>query len=117
MKSKRAKLCKRKVKYTLATQYVAVVYVQVASNLKKQVRTANVKGLRSWVQANWVDIANPEKKSWLTKCGRRVETRNNYPKCLPAAKARSCQLVKDVLQYQEIKKLKEKQDKIRNLTS
>ena len=34
------------------------------------------KGLRSWVQANWVDIANPKKGG-------------GFPKCVPAAKARA----------------------------
>ena len=33
-------------------------------------------GLRSWVKANWVDIANPKKSG-------------GFPKCVPAAKARS----------------------------
>jgi len=34
------------------------------------------KGLRSWVQANWVDIANPKKGG-------------GFPKCVPASKARA----------------------------
>jgi hypothetical protein len=47
------------------------------------------KGLRSWVQANWVDIANPKKGGGFPKCGRsKGEKRKNYPKCVPAAKAR-----------------------------
>ena len=46
------------------------------------------KGLRSWVQANWVDIANPKKGGGFPKCGRsKGEKRRNYPKCVPAAKA------------------------------
>ena len=48
------------------------------------------KGLRSWVQANWVDIANPKTGGGFPKCGRsKVEKRRNYPKCVPAAKARA----------------------------
>ena len=48
------------------------------------------KGLRSWVQANWVDIANPKKGGGFPKCGRSGgEKRRNYPKCLPIAKVRS----------------------------
>ena len=48
------------------------------------------KGLRSWVQANWVDIANPKKGGGFPKCGRsKGEKRRNYPKCVPASKARS----------------------------
>ena len=47
-------------------------------------------GLRAWVQANWVDIANPKKGGGFPKCGRSSgEKRKNYPKCVPAAKARS----------------------------
>ena len=47
-------------------------------------------GLRSWVKANWVDIANPKKSGGFPKCGRsKGEKRRNYPKCVPAAKARS----------------------------
>ena len=48
------------------------------------------KGLRAWVQANWVDIANPKKGGGFPKCGRSSgEKRKNCPKCVPAAKARS----------------------------
>ena len=28
------------------------------------------KGLRSWVQQNWVDIANPRSDGSFPKCGR-----------------------------------------------
>ena len=48
------------------------------------------KGLRSWVQANWVDIANPKKSGGFPKCGRSGgEKRRNYPKCVPLSKARA----------------------------
>ena len=48
------------------------------------------KGLRSWGRANWVDIANPKKSGGFPKCGRsKGEKRRNYPKCVPAAKARA----------------------------
>jgi hypothetical protein len=38
------------------------------------------KGLRSWVRANWVDIANPKKGGGFPKCGRRSRRgkRPNY---------------------------------------
>ena len=48
------------------------------------------KGLRSWVQENWVDIANKKSDGSYPKCGRSGgEKRKNYPKCVPIAKARS----------------------------
>ncbi|BAQ88292.1 hypothetical protein [uncultured Mediterranean phage uvMED] len=48
------------------------------------------KGLRSWVRANWVDIANRRSDGSFPKCGRsKGEKRKNYPKCVSAAKARS----------------------------
>ena len=48
------------------------------------------KGLRSWVRENWVDIANPRSDGSFPKCGRSGnEKRRNYPKCVPAAKARA----------------------------
>ncbi len=48
------------------------------------------KGLRAWVKANWVDIDNPKKGGGFPKCGRsKGEKRRNYPKCVPAAKARA----------------------------
>tara|TARA_R100001015_G_C4604206_1_gene159201 strand:+ start:338 stop:586 length:249 start_codon:yes stop_codon:yes gene_type:complete len=48
------------------------------------------KGLRSWVKANWVDIANPRSDGSFPKCGRsKGEKRRNYPKCVPMAKARA----------------------------
>ena len=47
-------------------------------------------GLRSWVRANWVDIANRKKGGGFPKCGRSGgEKRKNYPKCVPLAKARA----------------------------
>ena len=47
------------------------------------------KGLRSWVRANWVDIANPKKGGGFKKCGRKSAkgSKRKYPKCVPAAKA------------------------------
>ena len=46
------------------------------------------KGLRAWVQQNWVDIANPRSDGSFPKCGRSgKEKRRNYPKCVPLAKA------------------------------
>jgi len=46
--------------------------------------------LRKWTSQNWVDIANPKKGGGFPKCGRSGgEKRKNYPKCVPAAKARS----------------------------
>ena len=48
------------------------------------------KGLRSWVQENWVDIANKKPDGAYPKCGRSGgEKRKNYPKCVPIAKARA----------------------------
>ena len=48
------------------------------------------KGLRAWVKENWVDIANRRKDGSYPKCGRSGgEKRKNYPKCVPAAKARA----------------------------
>ena len=48
------------------------------------------KGLRAWVQENWVDIANKKKDGSYPKCGRSGgEKRKNYPKCVPIAKARA----------------------------
>ena len=36
------------------------------------------KGLRAWVRANWVDIANPKKGGGFPKCGRsKGEKRRN----------------------------------------
>ena len=48
------------------------------------------KGLLSWVQENWVDIANKKSDGSYPKCGRSGgEKRKNYPKCVPIAKARA----------------------------
>jgi len=47
-------------------------------------------GLRKWVQDKWVDIANKKSDGSYPKCGRSGgETRKNYPKCVPIAKARA----------------------------
>ena len=46
--------------------------------------------LRKWTSQNWVDIANRKKGGGFPKCGRsKGEKRRNYPKCVPAAKARA----------------------------
>ena len=46
--------------------------------------------LRKWTSQNWVDIANRKKGGGFPKCGRSGgEKRKNYPKFVPAAKARS----------------------------
>ena len=46
--------------------------------------------LRKWTSENWVDIANRKKGGGFPKCGRsKGEKRKNYPKCVPAAKAKS----------------------------
>jgi hypothetical protein len=48
------------------------------------------KGLRAWVKEDWVDIANKKSDGSYPKCGRSgKEKRAKYPKCVPAAKARS----------------------------
>jgi len=48
------------------------------------------KGLKAWVGENWVDIANKKSDGSYPKCGRSgKEKRAKYPKCVPAAKARS----------------------------
>ena len=48
------------------------------------------KGLRSWVRANWVDVANRRSDGSYPKCGRsKGEKRRNYPKCLPMSKVRN----------------------------
>jgi len=46
--------------------------------------------LRKWVQEKWVDIGAPDGKGGYKPCGRsKGEKRKGYPKCVPAAKARS----------------------------
>ena len=48
------------------------------------------KGLKTWFKEDWVDIGSPKKGGGFPKCGRsKGEKRRNYPKCVPAAKARS----------------------------
>ena len=46
--------------------------------------------LRRWTSEKWVDIANPKKGGGFPPCGRsKGEKRRNYPKCVPASKARA----------------------------
>ena len=75
------------------------------------------KGLRSWVRANWVDIANPKKgggfPSVVVVVVRKEETILNV---YLLQKLGLCLQVKELLQYQEKRKLKEKQEQVRNLT-
>ena len=75
-------------------------------------------GLRSWVRANWVDIANRKKGGGFPKCGRSSgEKRKNYPKCVPAAKARSMSASQRAAAVSRKKKLKEKLEKVKDLTT
>ena len=76
------------------------------------------KGLRSWVQANWVDIANPKKGGGFPKCGRSGgEKRRNYPKCVPASKARSMTPSQRRAAVSRKKKAESRGDQVRNLTT
>ena len=48
------------------------------------------KGLRSWVRANWVDIANRRSDGSFPKCGRsKGEKRKNYPKSMSSGQRRA----------------------------
>ena len=46
-------------------------------------------GLTKWFKQNWVDISRPKKGGGYHKCGRKKAGKGGYPKCVPAAKARS----------------------------
>ena len=76
------------------------------------------KGLRSWVRANWVDIANPKKGGGFPKCGRsKGEKRRNYPKCVPAAKARAMSASQRRAAVSRKKKLRAEVEQVKNLTT
>jgi len=45
--------------------------------------------LRKWVKEKWVDIGSPDGKGGYKPCGRSEGENRKYPKCVPAAKARS----------------------------
>ena len=48
-------------------------------------------GLRKWFKEDWVDIGSKKKKGKHQKCGRKSAkgSKRKYPKCVPAAKART----------------------------
>jgi len=48
-------------------------------------------GLRKWFKEDWVDIGSKKKKGKYQKCGRKSAkgSKRKYPKCVPAAKART----------------------------
>jgi hypothetical protein len=48
-------------------------------------------GLRKWFKEDWVDIGSKKKKGKYQKCGRESAkgSKRKYPKCVPAAKART----------------------------
>lgn len=48
-------------------------------------------GLTKWFKEDWVDIGSPKKGGGYKKCGRKSAkgSKRAYPKCVPAAKARS----------------------------
>jgi len=48
-------------------------------------------GLRKWFREDWVDIGSKKKKGKYQKCGRKSAkgSKRKYPKCVPAAKART----------------------------
>ena len=49
------------------------------------------KGLAKWFKQDWVDIGSKKKKGKYQKCGRKSAkgSKRKYPKCVPAAKART----------------------------
>ena len=76
------------------------------------------KGLRSWVRANWVDIANPKKVvAFLNVVVAKVRREETILSVYLLRKLEPCQLVKEELLYQENKLLKEEQEKVRDLTT
>jgi hypothetical protein len=46
-------------------------------------------GLTKWFKEKWVDISRPKKGGGYKKCGRKKAKGKSYPKCVPAAKART----------------------------
>jgi len=48
-------------------------------------------GLRKWFREDWVDIGSKKKGGKYQKCGRKSAkgSKRKYPKCVPAAKART----------------------------
>lgn len=48
-------------------------------------------GLTKWFKEDWVDISAPKKGGGYKTCGRKSAkgSKRAYPKCVPAAKARS----------------------------
>jgi|TARA_R110000764_G_scaffold157510_1_gene245396 hypothetical protein len=46
-------------------------------------------GLTKWFKEKWVDISRPKKGGGYKKCGRKKAKGKAYPKCVPAAKART----------------------------
>ena len=50
------------------------------------------KGLAKWFKQDWRDISSKRKDGSFAKCGRpkqKKDAKRNYPKCVPAAKARA----------------------------
>ena len=50
------------------------------------------KGLAKWFKQDWRDIGSRRKDGSFAKCGRskqKKDAKRKYPKCVPAAKARS----------------------------
>ena len=50
------------------------------------------KGLAKWFKQDWRDIGSRKKDGSFAKCGRskqKKDAKRKYPKCVPAAKARS----------------------------
>ena len=47
------------------------------------------KGLVKWFKEDWRDISTKDKSGKHPKCGRPSGSKRGYPKCVPAAKART----------------------------
>ena len=47
------------------------------------------KSLTQWFKEQWVDISRPKKGGGFEPCGRDDADKGKYPKCVPAARARS----------------------------
>ncbi len=68
--------------------------------------------LRKWTSQNWVDIANRKKGGGFPKCGRsKGEKGKTILNVFLLLKLGPCLQVKELLQYQEKRKLKEKLEK------
>lgn len=74
---------------TWPSAYASAALVKEYKAAGGKYRTMARGGLTKWFEEKWVDLSRPKPGGGYEECGRSEAKGEDYPKCVPAAKAAS----------------------------